>query len=59
MKETYNSMDHLLFIDNYQEHKWLICGDLKVVGLDLGLQGGYANYPVFLCADDQHYVRQE
>ena len=37
MKETHNSMDHLLFAVNYQEHKWLICEDLKVVGLVLGL----------------------
>ena len=35
----------------------------KVVGLDLGLQGGYTKYLCFLClwdslADNQHYVRQ-
>ena len=64
MKETHNSMDHLLSAINYQEHKWLICGDLKVIGLVIGLQNGYTKYPCFLClgdsqADDQHYVRQE
>ena len=42
-------MDHLLSAINYQEHKWLICGDLKVVGLVLGLQGGYTKYPYFVC----------
>ena len=57
-------MDHFLFVANYQEHKRLICGDLKMVGLVLGLQGRYTKYPCFLClwdswADDQHYVRQE
>ena len=31
MKETHNSMDHLLSAVNYQEHEWLICGDLKVL----------------------------
>ena len=41
MKESHNSMESLLSALNYQEHKWLICGDLKVVGLILGLQGGY------------------
>ena len=46
------------------EYKWLICGDLKVVGLVLGIQRAYTKYPCFLClwdsrADDQHYVRQE
>ena len=62
MKETHNSMDHLLYAVNYQEHKWLVCGDLKVLGLVLGLQD--TKYPCFLClwdswADDQDYVRQE
>ena len=57
-------MDLLLSVLNYQEHKWLICEDLKVVPLLLGLQGGYTKYPCFLClwgsrAHDQHYVRYE
>ena len=64
MKETHNSMDHLLSAVNYQKHKWLICRDLKVVGPVLGLQGEYTKYPCFLLlwdslADDQYYVRQE
>ena len=64
MKETHNSINHLLSAVNYQEHKWQICGDLKVVGLVLGLQDIYTKYPCFLCLwdsqdDDQHYVRQE
>ena len=61
MKESHKSMELLLSALNYQEHKWLICGDLKAVGIILGLQGGYTKYPCFLrlwdsCADDQHYV---
>ena len=64
MKEPHKSMDLLSSALNYQEHKWLICGDLKVVGIILGLQGGYTRYPCFLClwdsrANYQHYVRQE
>ena len=64
MKETHDKMDQLLSALNYHDHGWLICGDLKVVGLVLGLQGGYTKYPCFLClwdsrADDQHYIRQE
>ena len=63
-EDTHNSMNHLLSAINYQKHKWRICGGLKVVGLVLGLQGGYTKYPYFLClwnnrVDDQHYVRQE
>ncbi|KAF2367791.1 hypothetical protein FHG87_001460 [Trinorchestia longiramus] len=64
MKESHKSMERLLSALNNQKHKWLICGDLKVVGLILRLQGGYPKYLCFLClwdnrADDQHYVRQE
>ena len=64
IKETRDNMDQLLSALNYHDHGWLICGDLKVVGLVLGLQGGYTKYPCFLClwdsrADDQHYIRQE
>ncbi|KAK3880370.1 hypothetical protein Pcinc_015136 [Petrolisthes cinctipes] len=57
-------MERLLSALKYKEHKWLICGDLKVVGLVLGLQGGYTKYPCFMClwdsrTDDQHYVQLE
>ena len=42
----------------------MICWDLKLVELVLGLQGGHTKYPCFLClwdnwADNQHYDRQE
>ena len=55
IKDTHNSRDH-------SEHKWLICGDLKVVGLVHVLQGGDTKYPCFLHlwdsrADNQHYVK--
>ena len=64
MKESHKSMERLLSSLHYQEHKRLLCQDLEVVRLILGLQGGYTKYPCFLClwdsrADDQHYVRQE
>ena len=64
MKETHNSMDHLLSAVNYHVHKQLICGDLKVVGLVLGLQSEGTRYLCFLClwfsrVDDQHYFRKE
>ena len=49
MKETHDSIDQLLSALNYHDHGWLICGDLKVVGLLLGLQGGYTKYPCSLC----------
>lgn len=70
MNETYENMKQLLDALKYWEHKWLICGDLKVIALLLGQMGGYMKYPCFLClwdsrADAQHFqqkvwpIRQE
>jgi len=36
----------------YDEFKWKLCGDLKVVALLLGLQLGYTKYCCFLCVWD-------
>ena len=36
----------------YSEKNWLICGDLKVLGMLFGQQGGYTKYPCFLCLWD-------
>jgi hypothetical protein len=49
LKETYDDMKHLLNAIKYNDHKWLVCGDLKMVAILLGLQGGYTKYPCFLC----------
>jgi hypothetical protein len=64
MSESYNNMELLLRNLNYTDHNWLVCGDLKVIALVLGLQGGYTKYPCFLClwdsrADKQHYVQHD
>ena len=63
MKETNDNMDQLLSALNYHDHGWLLCEDSKVVGLVLGLQGGYTKYQCFLRfrdsrSDDQHYKIQ-
>ncbi|KAI6647100.1 hypothetical protein LOD99_8937 [Oopsacas minuta] len=63
LKETYDSMKVFLDALNYTMHRWLICGDLKVISLLLGQQGGYTKYPCFLClwdsrADARHYVQK-
>ena len=49
IKETHCNIDQLLAYLNCYDHGWLICGDLKVVGLFHGLQCGYTKYPCFLC----------
>lgn len=49
MEETYENMKTVLESLKYEDHKWLICGDLKVIALLLGQQGGYTKYPCFMC----------
>jgi hypothetical protein len=63
MQETYADMQILLSALKYNDHKWLICGDLKMLAILLGLQGGYTKYPCFLClwdsrADSSHYTHK-
>ena len=52
MKETYGNMKQLLRCIKYDQHQWQLCGDLKVVALLLGLQGGYTKNYCFLCEWD-------
>ena len=42
-------MNMLLTKIKYNEHKWVVCGDLKVLSMLLGRQGGYTKCPCFLC----------
>jgi hypothetical protein len=44
MKESYANMTVLLDSIKYAEHKWKICGDLKVIAILLGMQLGYTKY---------------
>ena len=62
--ETYHAMKKLLMCIHCDDHKWHICGDLKVIGLLLALQLGYTKYMCFLClwdsqADKHHYSTTE
>jgi len=63
MKECYESTKLLLGKIKYEEFKWKLCGDLKVVALLLGMQLGYTKYCCFLCEWDSrdkknHYVNK-
>ena len=63
MPETYENMRLLLATIKYEEHDWLICGNLKVIAILLGMQAGYTKFPRFLClwdslTDDEYYVRK-
>jgi len=46
MKESYESMKLLFGEITYDEFKWKLCGDLKVVALLLRMQFGYTNSAV-------------
>jgi hypothetical protein len=44
MKENYESMDLLVKAISYPKYRWKICGDLKVIGLLIGMQSGYTKF---------------
>lgn len=57
MKETYEALGEILKKIKYDEHKWKICCDLKVVNILQGIieKGGYPKYFCFLCNWDSRY----
>ena len=64
MKETYENMKIILDKIKCAEHEWVICGDLKVLSILLGQQGGNTKYPCFLClwdsrAKQDHWIKRE
>lgn len=63
MKESHESMKTLLELIKYDEHNWYICGDLKVIGLLMGLQSGFTKYCCFLCLwdsrDTENHYKQK
>ncbi|KAG8235455.1 hypothetical protein J437_LFUL011366, partial [Ladona fulva] len=40
-KETYDSMKAILTTIHYEDHNWMVCGDLKVLG--------YTKFRCFIC----------
>ncbi|QQP52342.1 Uncharacterized protein FKW44_004467 [Caligus rogercresseyi] len=64
LKEKYEAVKYVLDKIQYEEHKWIICVDLKMVNFLLGQQSGFTEYPCFICMWDsldrvQHYVKKE
>lgn len=64
LKETYDNMDILLKAIKYDSHQWNICGDLKVIGMLMGMQAGFTKYCCFLClwdsrATTEHYRKRD
>lgn len=55
MKESYDSIKYILDAVNYQDHKWRVCCDLKVVSFLSGMQSGYVKYACFFCKWDSRW----
>ena len=64
ISENYNNMIVLLDSLNYNFHKWMIFGDLKLICTlvdsrqTFGIQSGYTKYPCFLCKWDTRVDRE-
>ncbi|ESO01734.1 hypothetical protein HELRODRAFT_174719 [Helobdella robusta] len=52
LKEKYEAVKYVLEMIRYDQHKWVICVDLKMVNFLLGQQSGFTKYPGFLCMWD-------
>ena len=57
-------MELLLEAIKYSEYQWSLCGDLKVIGLLMGMQAGFTKYCCFLFLWDrwavsQHYKQKD
>lgn len=60
LKESYTTVQLILEKINYNNYKWQLCGDFKIISITLGQQLGYTSFPCFLClfnsrSDDKHY----
>ncbi|GBM64654.1 hypothetical protein AVEN_91721-1 [Araneus ventricosus] len=52
LEGNYNDLSMILEKINYQEYRWMVCGDFKMLTMLLGQQAGYKKYPCFLCLWD-------
>jgi hypothetical protein len=52
IKETYENFLVMLQKIGYEEHRWNICADLKVIAMLTCLRGGYSKFCCFLCEWD-------
>lgn len=64
MKETYENCKTILNAINYNQYRWLVCCDLKMVHILLGLQAGFIKFCCFLCKWDSraranHYIKRD
>ena len=51
-------MELLLEAIKYSEYQWSLFGDIKVIGLHMGMQADFTKYCCFLCLWDNRAVSQ-
>ena len=64
LKKSNESIEILVDAIQYNEYKWYLCGDLKIIGILMGMQGGFTEHFCFLSLWDsrataEHYVRKD
>lgn len=52
LKEKYDNLELILNKIKYKDHNWSVVGDLKIISMILGQQGGYTKKPCFICEFD-------
>ncbi|GBO28919.1 hypothetical protein AVEN_38875-1 [Araneus ventricosus] len=64
MKETYETLKHILSSIEYSKHSWHIRVDLKVITVLVGLQAGYTKFFFAFCAsgtvgtEKKYYIKK-
>jgi len=64
LSETHDNMKIVIKAIDYKTHQWNICGDLKVIGILMGMQPGFTKFCCFLCLWDsrataEHYIKRD
>jgi hypothetical protein len=64
VRESYEIVAKVLQIIRYDDYKWFICGDLKILSITLGQKPGYSKYTCFICewdsrADEFHWTNKQ
>ena len=53
-EETYSMMKRILELLQYDQHKWKICCDVKVVQIIMGFKHGFYKHQCYLCLWQRH-----
>lgn len=58
LKENYETLELIIEKIEYKKHNWAVCGDLKIISMILGQQGGYTKNPCFMCTFDSRDLKE-